>query len=367
MLRILLHESRHLRESHVFFFHELENVERGDDAVPGGCVVEEDQVSGLFSAEVDLLFLHAFDDIAVSDRGDFHLDPRFFHGCDKPHVAHAGDRDGIGCQFTFRLVVEGAESDDAVSVDHIAVGIGEDDAVGVAVERDADVRLMFPDQFAHLFGMGGAAVFVDVCSIRSDGNGDDLDSKLLQDQRCDIIGGTVGTVENRFDSFQASAVDGAFGKFNVSAAGVFDAVRLADFRRRQGGGVFLHQLFDAVFDLVGKFESVGAEDLDAVVVGGVVRRGDHDPDIRTHGADQMRDRGSRHRTDFKHIHSHAEHAAGKSRFQHISGKSGVLADDGFCRTVFSRVDPGDRLAYLQCNFRGYGISIRFAADSVCSE
>ena len=50
-LRIFFHESGELVELFVFLLHELEDVERGNDTVAGGGVIEEDQVTGLFAAE----------------------------------------------------------------------------------------------------------------------------------------------------------------------------------------------------------------------------------------------------------------------------------------------------------------------------
>ena len=83
-----------------------------------------------------------------------------------------------------------------VAVYDIAVCIGEDNAVGIPIQRDAHVRMVFADKTAHLFGVRGSAVFVDIGSVRRGGDCNDFDAEFLEDQRSDIVGGSVGAVEN---------------------------------------------------------------------------------------------------------------------------------------------------------------------------
>ena len=79
---------------------------------------------------------------------------------------------------------------------------------------------MLPDEFAHVFRMHGTAVFIDIGSVRGSRSCDHLHSEFLEDERGDIVRGSVGAVEDRFDPFQTAVVDGAFGEFDISAAGI---------------------------------------------------------------------------------------------------------------------------------------------------
>ena len=166
MLGIFFHERRHFRERHVLFLHEFQHMKCGDDAVSRGGVIQKYEVTGLFPAELDVFLFHPLNDVTVADGGDFHVDSCLFHCGDEPHVAHAGDGDGVGREFSFRFVVKCAEPDDTVAVYDIAVCIGEDNAVGIPIQRDAHVRMVFADKTAHLFGVRGSAVFVDIGSVR---------------------------------------------------------------------------------------------------------------------------------------------------------------------------------------------------------
>ena len=57
-----------------------------------------------------------------------------------------------------RMHVARDQAEDLVAVDDLAALIGQDHAVGVAVERDADIRAMFEHGGAEMFRRGGADV-----------------------------------------------------------------------------------------------------------------------------------------------------------------------------------------------------------------
>ena len=91
--------------------------------------------------------------------------------------------------------------------------------------------------------------------------------------------------------------------------------------------IAVDQLLDLELDLVGKLEPVGAEQLDAVVLIGIVRGRDHDAEIAAHGARQHGDRGRRHRAEQQDIHADRGEAGHERVFDHVAGEPRVLADD----------------------------------------
>ena len=86
-------------------------------------------------------------------------------------------------EFPLLLQADGAKAEDAVAADHLAVGIGEDDAVGVAIEGDAEVGVVAADEFAGVFRMERAAAAVDVEAVRLDAGGDDFGAEFLENER----------------------------------------------------------------------------------------------------------------------------------------------------------------------------------------
>ena len=61
---------------------------------------------------------------------------------------------------------QGGEGEDAVAGDRAAGGVGEDHAVGIAIEGDAEVGAVLADQVAGGFRMQRAAAGVDVDAVR---------------------------------------------------------------------------------------------------------------------------------------------------------------------------------------------------------
>jgi hypothetical protein len=101
----------------------------------------------------------------------------------------------------------------------------------------------------------------------------------------------------------------------------------ADGESELGEIVALHAPLDLQLDRVGELVAVRPEQLDAVVLIGIVRGRDHHPEIASHHARQHCDRRRRQRTQQHHVHAHRQEPGGERRLQHVAGKPRVLADD----------------------------------------
>jgi hypothetical protein len=84
----------------------------------------------------------------------------------------------------------------------MALLVDDDHAVGISVERDADVGAHLPDLARQGVRSGRADVLVDVVAVRVDADGDDFGAELPQRLRGDAVGGAVGAVD---DDAQAGA------------------------------------------------------------------------------------------------------------------------------------------------------------------
>ena len=60
----------------------------------------------------------------------------------------------------------------------MAALVGDHDAIGVAVERNADIGAHFADLSAHCFRRGRAAVAIDVETVRFDADRNHVGAKL---------------------------------------------------------------------------------------------------------------------------------------------------------------------------------------------
>ena len=83
---------------------------------------------------------------------------------------------------------------DVVAVNQLSLFIAEQHAVGVAVVRDAEVRLMFGDLVAHLRRVHGAAVLVDVHAVGTMAVNDDLRAEFVQHGGRGFVGRAVGAI-----------------------------------------------------------------------------------------------------------------------------------------------------------------------------
>ncbi len=83
----------------------------------------------------------------------------------------------------------------------------------------------------------------------------------------------------------------------------------------------------AELDGVGELVAVGPEELDAVVLIGVVGGRDDDAEIGPERARQHGHGRRRLRPQQDHIHPHGDEACRQRRLQHIAGEPRILADD----------------------------------------
>ncbi len=198
-------------------------------------MVGKDEVAGVFAAEGVVVFAQGLDDLSIADAGGDDVDVRLSHGGVEAEVAHHGDGDGVATEFTALLQGEGGEGDDAVAADNVAMSIGEDDAVGIAIEADAEVGLVLGDEGGGVLGMEGAAVVVDVDTIGLGGHGDDFGTEFAEDQRGDEVRSAVSAVYDNFQATEGDVIGGVFGELDVAAAGVIDTGGFADVERLDVG------------------------------------------------------------------------------------------------------------------------------------
>ncbi len=175
--------------------HHVEDDEGGEQAVAGGGAVGEDDVAGLFAAEDGARLLHFFEDVFVADGGAEHADAVAREEILEAHVGHGGGDNRVVSEAAFLLKGKRGEQEDAVAVDDAAFGGGEEDAVGVAVEGDAEVGVANHDFGGGNFGVEGAAIVVDIAAVGSGVGGVDVGTHGAEDVRGDAGGRAVGAID----------------------------------------------------------------------------------------------------------------------------------------------------------------------------
>ena len=146
-------------------------------------------------------------------------------------------------------------------------------------------------------------------------------------------------------------------------AGVDD--RPEPVRRRAGELVGApDELLQLVLDRVVELQPVGVEDLEAVVLGRVVRRGHHDPGRVVAVGGEERQRGRRHDADDVDRHAQARRAGRDRGHEHVARAPRVLPDDDGA----ARPDEAlRRRAAERERGRGLQVDVGDAADAVGAE
>ena len=92
---------------------------------------------------------------------------------------------------------------DLVAVDDLALLVDDHDAVGVAVERDADVGAHLAHLVAQRLRRGRAALVVDVAAVGLDADLDDLGAQLPQRLGRHLVAGAVGAIDDDAQAVEA--------------------------------------------------------------------------------------------------------------------------------------------------------------------
>ncbi len=200
LLRELAHAGGEFGEGGFLFLHDAQHLERAEDAVAGGGVIGEDEVAGTLATEGAALFAEGLDDVAVADRGGEDLDAGAAHGFVQAEVAHHGAGHPVAAEFSLLVERQGGEGENAVAGNWRAGGVGENHAVGIAVEGDAEVGAVLADQIAGGLRVKRPAPVVDVDAVRLAAVLDDFRAEFLENERGDEIGRAMAAID---DDFQA--------------------------------------------------------------------------------------------------------------------------------------------------------------------
>ena len=256
-----------------------------------------------------------------------------------------------------------------VAVDDLALLIDHHDTVGIAVERDADVGAHLAYLVDQRGGGGGADLAIDVEAVGVDADGDDLCTEFPQRLGGNLVGGAVSAVDHDAQAVECQvAGKRALGELDVAILHAVDALGAA---KIAGGGepvaeIGVEQRLDLALHRVRQLQPVGAEQLDAVVVIGIVRGGDHDAEIAAHGMGEHGDARRRNRAGEQHVHADGQEPGGQRVLDHVAGQARVLADDDAVAVVAAMEDEPSRHADLEGKVRCDGL-VGPPADAVSAE
>ncbi len=344
--------------------HGGQHLQRGHDAVTGGGTVTADDVSRGFAPQGPAVVVERLQDEPVAHVGTQQLHAQLLEGQFQPEVGHARAHhlalEPVG-------LLEARARDDvenAVTIDDAALVIHHDETVTITVEGDSQVGAMLQHRLLQGLGMGGTDALVDIETVGLVADDDDVGAQLVEDVGRDVIGGAIGAIHHHGQAAQVQAGrHRALAELDVAPGSVLHAFGLAQLLRRHRVQGPVHLGLDGLFQLVWQLAATAGEELDPVVVIGVVRGADHDPGRGTEGAGEIGDAGRGHGTEQRDVHAGSHQARFERGFEHVAGDPGVLADEHLAAPPLPQ-DPAGRPAELEYQF---GVDLSFphpAPDTV---
>jgi len=256
------------------------------------------------------------------------------------------------------------------SAQEVAIAVDDHDAIGVAVERDADVGAHFADLRGERGGGGRAHVAVDVEAVRIDPHREDLGAEFPKRLRRDAVAGAVGAIDDDADAVERQGPgQGALGIFDVAVRDALDPLGASEIGGggKASGEVGIDQGFDRGLVGVGQLGPVRTEQLDAVIVIGVVRGRNHHAEVAPHRPGEHRDARSRNRPGQQHVDANSEEAGGQRVLDHVARQPGVLADHHAVAMVAVGEDEAGRHADLHGDVRRDRRPVGAAANAIGPE
>ena len=201
----------------------------------------------------------------------------------KPDIGHHRCHHGAALKQPRIVPRPRDDGQQLIAVHQPPVFVSHDDAVGITIEREAEIGPLFNHRPAHSLWGRRSPLQIYIITVRLHPQGHHFGTQLVENGRCNPIGGAVGTIDDDLHTVQPEPPgEATLDVFNIAAHRVIQPGRAAEVRGR--GKLPLeprcHARLDAAFDVIGKLETVGAEKFDPVILKRIMGGRYHDPQIR---------------------------------------------------------------------------------------
>ena len=129
-------------------------------------MVGEDDVPRLLAADVAAALSHALQHIAVANLRTQKLEAGGAQLPLQAKVGHDGGDDAVALELAATLKSKGNQRHQLVTIHNPAFLVDDDQAVGISVERKADIGAACNDRFLKQLRMRRPAILVDIETVR---------------------------------------------------------------------------------------------------------------------------------------------------------------------------------------------------------
>ena len=239
--------------------------------VARGRIVGHHDMARLLPPEVKASFAHPLHHIAVADSGPLQPHTTVVQETLQPQIAHHRGDKRLARKTLLLGPTRGHQRHELIAVADAAILINQDHPVSVAVKADAHVGAIGHHSLSRRLRLGGTAAVVDVEPVRVHAHGDHIRAQFPQRHRRHMVGRAMGAVDHHLEPIKTHLPrERGFDPFDIAKAAVVDPLGPANLIRRRWLDPLGDQRFDFLLDLIGEFEPIRAEELDAIVAGRVV-------------------------------------------------------------------------------------------------
>jgi len=335
-LRIDLQRCGQLAHRLLLGQHDLHHLQARQDAVAGAGVLGEDDVAALLAADAAAVFGHVLINILVTDGSLGVADALLVERLVQTEVGHDGGDDGVHQQLAALFHIAGVNVQDVVAGDDVALLIHAEAAVGVAVVGKADVKVVLHNELLQTLNVGGAGVQVDIQAVGLVVDDVGVCTESIKNALGNVPAGTIGAVQADLDPLEGvNPQRDQVSHVAVASADVVDgAADMVTAGKRQFGPILVKDVQLAVEVILDEqqrflvhFFAVAVDELDAVVIIGVVAGGDHDATVKVIHAGNICDAGRGGDMQQVGVRAGSRQACDEAVLKHVGAAAGIFADD----------------------------------------
>ncbi len=262
--------------------HRLHHFDGGQDAVTRSGVPQKNDMTGLLAAEGIVMCRHVLIDEAVTHLRLLVADTCRLQGLVQAEVGHHRGDNGVILELASLLHVAAADIHDLIAVHQLSLVVHRKAAVRITVIGKAQITALLQHVLLQCFNVGAAAVQVDVQAIGFIVDDMGICTQRIEYGLCTRAGGAIGAVQRHLH-----ALEGLGGQGNEvtdiavpACREVHGATDMIPAGQRHLRGSAIQVILDLRDHVIGELLAVLIDDLEAVVIVGIVGSGNHNTTVK---------------------------------------------------------------------------------------
>jgi len=294
-LRIDFQRLSQLAHGHLLGQHNFHHLQASQDAITGACVLGENDMTTLLTANTAAVLCHVLIDVLVAHSGLSITNALLIESLVQTKVGHDSRDHGVVHQLAVLLHVAAVDVQDMVASDNITLLVHTQAAVSIAIESKPNIQPILHHKPLQPLNMGRTSVIVDVQAVWLIIDDVGICAQSIKHTLCNIPARTVGAIQTDLNALEGvdTQRDQVAHVTIASCHIVHSAADVLTLDKGQLRPILIEHMelaIDVVLyqqqSLLGHFLTVAVNQLDAIIVVGVMACGDHDAAVEVvHASD----------------------------------------------------------------------------------